>query len=146
MGVSTDGILFYGISISPEDVDIPWKDDEEPEIFYAKKKGLLEPTSEFSENTENEYREYWSKRDFINKSSKCKVITHCSYDYPMYGICISKSYTSASRGYPEEIKSLKIEPDWNELLRMYCEVMEIKFEQPKWILCSLWGITFKQCY
>lgn len=139
MGVSTDGILFYGISIDPEDVDIPWKDDEEPEIFYAKKKGILKPEIEFSEATKEEYREYWKKKDTINKDSECKVITHCSYDYPMYGICISESYTCASRGYPKEIKSLEIGNNWDNLLKDYCEVMEIEYEQPKWILCSMWG-------
>lgn len=142
MGVSTNGILFYGICVDPEDVEIPWHEgDMDIEEYYAKQMGLDAPDEEYSDEViiQDKYHKFWKERNKIHAASKCEVVYHCSYDYPMYGMAISDSVITARRGYPEEIKNINKDAQWEALLKNYCEKMGVKFEQPRWWLVSLWG-------
>lgn len=145
MGVSTDGILFYGICIDPEEVEVPWHSEEDdgdgPEIHYAAKMGVKEPEDEYSDKpgVKEKYSKYWDEKQRINKESGCKVVWHCSWECPMFGLAISASTRTASRGYPTEIKAVEVDENWDVCLKDYCEKMDVEYEQPKWWLVSMWG-------
>ena len=145
MGVSTDGILFYGICLE-EEAEIPWEgadegDVDDVESYYASKAGVKPPEEEYSDDPKVKelYHEYWEAKNKAHEASKCDVVHHCSYDYPMFGLAVKESVESANRGYPQEVKSIAVQEDWDSLLKDYCEKMDVEYVQPKWWLVSMWG-------
>lgn len=141
MSVSTDGILFYGYLI--KEGEEPWVESDHDEYIEDKlhEKGIvIKPDCEYNEDTKHIYHKYWdAKREHLEKLG-CKVILHCSSIYIMYGIGVTESTKEANRGYPQEINSLEIKPEWEYCLKQYCELLNIEFsESPRWYLCSYWG-------
>lgn len=133
MGVSTDGILFYGIGLGEDSLDEyreNWTHEEWDEEFYKRAGSLLYPAEGYYE-AQQEARKKWG----------VEIGIHCSYDYSMYYIALISHNHSASRGYPEEItpEMIAVPADADEKIRAFCELMGIPFEQPKWYLASLWG-------
>lgn len=142
MTVSTDAILFFGFGLYEEEPEAckgggisGWTD------YYAIKMGIKPPPKEFNDETKPDIKRFWKERDEIVKKSQCGIGAHCSSDYPMYYVYIEVSEITAHRGYPKEVQlnALKVEPSWIILLKTFCETMDIKYQEPKWILCSHWG-------
>lgn len=133
MGVSTDGILVFGIQLPEEE------------------------TPEFLEGFENDFDDFidslnglpqwgeeghdWNKTHAFRDNFPVDLVQHCSYDYPMYILAVRGTEIMASRGYPKEIDplTLKVDPEKIEFLRKFCEEYGIEWEEPKWYLCSMWG-------
>ena len=65
-------------------------------------------------------------------------VTHCSYDYPMYILAVPGTHKHNSRGYPEKITSLGVEPDILEAYLEFLKKLGIT-EQPEWWLASVCG-------
>ncbi len=127
MGISTDAILFYGVSF--EEVDLG-SDDLDMETFYLKNLGI--------ERKDDEDYNLWNKR----KDEALDGIIfgqHCSYDYPIYYIA-TKEF-SASRGYEVDINldSLVIDPQWNEKIEKVCKVLGLEQKKSDWKLASFLG-------
>ena len=140
MGVSTDAILCWGIHLPDEedredDVIPPWVDGDMDGVLCEKMSGPKPPPES---KTDDDRKAYWKTRSDFLKGINVEVFSHCSGDYPMYIIAITESKTVASRGYPETIKSLRHGMKWDQQLRAVCDVLGIKWEPPKWILCSDW--------
>lgn len=92
MGVSTDGILFYGYHFTSD------HDDNE----------ALEVLSE----------DRWRK----NEDVPVKVGVHCSPGEPMYFVYVAESYTENSRGYPEKVDFVATAgPRWAKMLNDFAE-------------------------
>lgn len=142
MGMSSTAILFWGlcgdeeeghwsnIGLNYEDTDyikLPEDEDgdEEWENVYVSRKG--HPNAEWD-----------TKKELIEKSG-CTICTHCSFDYGMPYVAIEKSEVRNYQGNLTEIKTLEVQPDWEQKLRKFCEVMGIKWSEPKWWLVSLYG-------
>ncbi|MDB4330238.1 hypothetical protein N9948_00735 [bacterium] len=167
MGQSTDGLLFYGFCPTDEDGKIedegwvaPWDEIEDVdswEDYFAYKKGWKDTSGYFtpegeyafekgtteSFEAEKKWREDREKKSDILKIPTCEVNSHCHGECPMPYICVKESHTSASRGYPETIDAkVMTDPDklaeWDQELKAFCDFMDIKFEQPKWMLASMW--------
>lgn len=164
MGVSTDAILFWGYCWTDED-RLPWMTDDDdesvdntsdggqddPEERYAVACGVPRPTVEFPENEHDnsakakaaraEYLEFWDKRDNVYKRAGCKLVYHCSDECTMHGVAITASVLEASRGNPEQVKSLETYPEWEQKLAAFCDKMgiNVKKQKPKWWLVSYWG-------
>lgn len=148
MGVSTDGILFYGIAYG-EDLDvselaehhgIAYEDfDFDFETLYADKMGVKSPTGDYDLDPEV-FKKYWADKREINKKSGCEIGTYCSGDYPMYYLAIKDGHYSVSRGSETEIPDgLTAKPEWKQQLELYCAFMGLPFKEPKWLLVSYWG-------
>jgi len=142
MSTTTDGNLYYGIQLGESR---PWTnedlqyEDYDWEEYYAMKIGVKKPDAEYSDNTKHLYKEYWDNKHTLIKNSRCSIGIHCSFDYPLYYVCITKSKVTAPRGTPIVIKSLEIEDGWDDALKDFCKIMDIEYEQPHWWLSSLWG-------
>lgn len=162
MGTSTNAILFYGYPLGDEDssFEIP----EDWEEVYAKAMGLELPPEPYpsrevprtkannydstpkgytpeEQTIIDSYSAFWkAKRDLIAEKG-VKIDSHCSCDYPMYYVHITKAEKNAHRGEEVEItpESLTGEAHWAEQLKDFCKVMgfEVKGE-PKWYLVSMW--------
>ena len=151
MGVSTEAILCWGLCDSdenhwvnlgrdwedPDNVEDTEGDLEDWEEVYAIRMGLeaLEPYEEHKDK----YPPFWDAKNKLVKDSGCQIDYHCSDRCPMPFVAVSESLVSASRGYPVEVKSLEVKPEWEAKLRRFCEVMGIKWAEPKWCLVSYWG-------
>jgi len=149
MGTSTDAILFYGFTIpggeNDEDEGLCfWKqidpdsdedypesdpeDDTEPEDFIALKFGL-----------DAKYLQTGRHDKLLDKIG-VSVVTHCSYESPMYALAITNSVMHASRGFPVEIKDLKTDArTWKKLFKDFCAKTGAQYKEPCWILCSRWS-------
>ena len=134
MGVSTNGILFYGF---PLDEETSYIDDWED--IYTEKKGVVVPIESISEAEDGVYSSYWAAQREKIKEAECEVGTYCSGEYPMLYVAISSSHKVAYRGDAVRIESLEIQSDWREKLEAFCEVMEILWEEPGWYLVSYVG-------
>jgi hypothetical protein len=130
MGTSTDAIFFWGIAYEEEDHE-GWSWEER----YADTFGLHEPRVEDSAGRAT----YWEKKEQLVEACECKVGIHCSGECPFVFVAIKKSIAKARRGYPEEVKSMTVEPDWEAKLRDFCERMKMPWQQPRWLLVSYWG-------
>jgi hypothetical protein len=142
MGVSTDGILFYGFDLG-EPGETKTSTDEADEWIrnhcswakhYAARKGVTQKEDE-------SYGDFYDRRKVVLEESGCFIDHHCSGDYVMLYVAV-KSF-SASRGYaaPITAEDLTPLPDAEEKLRAFCEVMGIVFDPADigWYLASYWG-------
>ena len=138
MGVSTDGILTYGVDFGED---------------------LPKPLMEFMEDTENDYSEYFYEKlgvkyenydsyeafslakDKVKHDIPCEIVMHCSYDFPMYIISIPGTTANASRGWPEGqgINILAPEPEKIEKMRKWFQKEGWSWVEPQWILASMWS-------
>jgi sulfatase maturation enzyme AslB (radical SAM superfamily) len=137
MGTSTDAILFYGFHADEGE----WDDffGEEWENTFAAKVGTPEPVVGFdTEKHKAEHVAFWRARKKLVEAEPCEVDSHCSGECPMPYVCVKASKTKACRGYPQEIKSLTVEPEWEIQLNKFCELMNIPWQEPRWWLVSDW--------
>lgn len=135
MGTSTDGILVFGFDIGVEDeqpLENILGEGEEFDDFIADEAGI----EQWSENVS---ADYWQRRKIAIKSCPVELVTHCSYNYPMYILAVRGTQLTASRGYPEEVISLHVDQEKIDSAKNWCETHGIEWQEPKWLLCSLWG-------
>lgn len=157
MGQSTDGILFYGYCWDDEKAS-PWAsedgsgqdDDQDWEERYAAAKGIVAPVEEYPEDKDKSpeaeairrtFSNYWDAKREVVAASLCEVSSHCSGECPMPYVAVNSSKTTASRGYPQEITSLEVKPEWGPALAEFCATMGITPPQdaPRWWLVSDWN-------
>ncbi len=160
MGISSDGCLYYGFAIADEngcgemtDVDLAkffgltleeYEEDEygdEYEDFdfdeYLYKDAGLAARSD--EETKEERDARWEAQDQIKNNCPVSLEMFCSYDYSMYILTIKGYGYSVARGSTAEITSLAVDADKVDAAKEWCEKRGIKWQEPKWLLCSLYG-------
>jgi len=152
MGQSTDAILCWGIVLTEDEgSEIPWEDAAElagyddpvdDEYLAFALCGIAKPTSDYGDN-KDEHKEYWTKKREALAAYGVEVLTHCSYEYPLYMLIVSASEVRASRGYPKDILKTDLDApeanNWQELLNEACEKLGMEPQAGGWRLCSLWG-------
>jgi hypothetical protein len=149
MGISSDGLLFWGIDFGeyPEHEEgslaeriFSGEDPEEWENVFAEFIGITRPTEEY-EKAKEKYSQYWKEVREAAKKIPCEFRLHCSYDYPMHYACVSESLLSADRGYPTiiEPEHFIIKPTWHKDLKYFVELFGLTWSEPKWHLASLYG-------
>ncbi|TKC54027.1 MAG: hypothetical protein E5Y05_00220 [Mesorhizobium sp.] len=130
MGVSSDGILVYGI---------PCEEDALPE---------------FLEEFEGDFDEYlesisglpkWGEpgHDFAAQRAfrdACPVdfVAHCSYDYPMYIIAVRAAQYRNSRGSVTEPDTFDVPLEKLHAFTNWCTERGIT-GKPRWCLVSMYG-------
>lgn len=67
------------------------------------------------------------------------VVLHCAYDYAMEIVAVRGTETRAYRGTPKEITTFEVDPQRLEAARAFCLEHGIPFEDPKWLLTSIFG-------
>lgn len=154
MGAATDGQLSYGI-VFEEGFEFPW-DTKEFEGDYEK---WWEFVNDYQNPEFNPYTEEGQYKDGMNIDSPeittyfnhvnnwnkehplpVDIITHCSYDYPMYLLAIK--HISTRRGETVEINPhfLEISDLDRQKLIDFLDTYKIEtVDEPKWWLTSYWG-------
>lgn len=125
MGVSTDGILVFGIDLG----------EELPEFLEEFEDTWWDFTDSISGETD------YKKRSAFRDKFPVDLVRYCSYEYPMYILAVNGTETTVSRGYVEEIdpQQLTVEAEKIAALKNFCEEYGIEYSEPKWLLCSMWG-------
>ncbi len=138
MGVSTDAIHAYGFDLGDE-YDLGINFEEDRGVIDTLNDMLLERNGLY-EKWEPNMEGYWQRRDDSLDSLGVEIILHCSYDAPMIFIAARGSTSVASRGYPQWIESLNVDPTWDA--KIYKALADLRIEvdsAPAWQLFSMWG-------
>lgn len=160
MSTSTDAILFYGYCWDDE-----WSGEDMPEWAgdwekaYAAARGVMAPRAALPERVGpdghsrptdyspqeqaiiDQYSAYWKAQREVVAAAPALVDEHCSDECQMKYVAIKASVTTASRGCPEQILSLDVDPAWRPQMEEFCELMKIDVSMKKigWWLVSWWG-------
>src|SRR5215217_6023399 len=151
MGISTDGILFYGYHL-PEGAEVPWDNEEHPlyehledqwDKWFAYKRGLEIRYGESSYS--------WDAICSLEESLPVEIGIHCSDQVPMYYIAVKGSVVTASRGYPENVDRMVVRSvthensGWDKAIKDFVKEFEIpppgvdEASEIGWWLASYWG-------
>ena len=88
MGVSSDGILFYGVPVNVgEDAELSAR-----EVFVD------------SEGNHIGWEEWLNGK--LGEGHGLNMVLYCSYDYTMYGLCVADSYAYVARGDSTNVTEL----------------------------------------
>ena len=168
MGVSTNGILFYGYCWQDEDVKL-FRDEEGRDWpgYLAIKRGHKDPwdalpkrlhdrsASEYVHDYDQRWRlidtwkaehraelDAWhSLQNAIEQEFGVELGRHCSGEYPMPFLA-AKKYT-ARRGHPVpvDVADLAVDPEWTGKLDRWLSEMGVEkpHPEPRWWLVSYWG-------
>lgn len=145
MGISTDGLLIFGFDLGEEfpkgiygsEEEYEDCEDHNLEDVIADKAGL-----KYREDfTDEEAKVYFAKKRDLEATCPISIEYHCSYECPMYIIAIRGAKFSAHRGYPLELDQslLTVSPEKIAAAKAWCESNGIEWQEPKWLLASLWG-------
>src|SRR5215217_6040867 len=125
MGVSTDGILVFGIDLG----------EELPEFLEDFEDTWWDFTDSISGETD------YKKKSEFRDNFPIDLVRYCSYEYPMFILDVNGTETTVARGYVEEIvpSDLVVPQGKIDALKAFCEEYGIEWQEPKWLLCSMWG-------
>lgn len=148
MGVSTNGILFFGFEFfNPEEdtLTVPWLEDD-PEgdqdwmSFVALRMGVPPPPATY-EGNEAAWRTFWEQGRTVIAQSGCMIDVHCSGSFPLWYVCVRNHRYQAGRGYLETIDPASLVATSGEIeqLRQFCTAADIPWQPPAWHLASYWS-------
>lgn len=152
MGTSTNAYLFFGFLIDEYDESFQ-EIIEDWEEKYAAKVGLVDDSGCWNDKGEYalpegvardkalvDWKVFLKRKSDLVKQLGVTIDSHCHHEYPEYFVCISDSFIRATRGNPEIINfdELKEHENINKI-KYFCELMELKYQEPKWFLASYWG-------
>jgi len=111
VGISTNGILFYGICFGNDAAFIPSDDPW----------GWKEQFSEWETEAGGAFLSY-----------------HCHEDHPMWYAAIKGAEITAYRGDERKVPDLAtlVPEDASERLRAFCEKIGAEFKEPAWYLVA----------
>ncbi len=153
MAVSTDAILCYGFRLHDAEVDEDLtglrntKGNIDFEDLLARMSGLEPPDTlcdEERRESDSEYNQRWGayekRKRQLENGSAIRLVYHNTLKAPMLILAAADSIDTAKRGYPTELgQAVTVPPEWRESLREFCEKAGIPFQEPQFILCSLWA-------
>lgn len=141
MGVSTNGIIVFGIDLEHMDLDgeTPEFLNKYPDNYNNKFDNFLLEISGLLAFGEEEYS-LEAIKEFEN-NYPLELVKHCSEEYPMYILGLRETIIEASRGYPKSfnLENFNISEDKIKFLRDFCEQYNIPYREPKWYLASMWS-------
>ena len=139
MGCDAAAAIIYGFPFEGEDFDPVPEYQEDSGKWLAKFQGLPEPEGSFLTN-DAEWSKYWSDRRTLPINTTCDGDT-CRGETTDY-LCVRESMLAGSWGGATEIPVGHIKeppPEWDALLREFCEKAGIPFGKPKWYLIASYG-------
>lgn len=131
MGVSTDAILAFGFDLGDELPDALIRMDEDADESWEFEAWLESRLGV----TDDDYK----VRRAAVQAFPFDLITHCSYDYPMYFLAARGTEQKARRGYPEPVAMKETTPEQVQAMRDFCTEFQIEWKEPKWHIFSLWA-------
>jgi hypothetical protein len=129
MGVSSDGILYFGFQVGGEDEKPEWLGEfDDFDHFIVAKAGIAEDAP-------------YEERSKVIKSCPAELQLFCSYDYPMYVLGVRDAEHRAYRGDIIEIGAAQLAVDQSKIdaFKAWCASNGIEYQEPKWLLCSMYG-------
>jgi hypothetical protein len=83
----------------------------------------------------------YAERKIEIDACPAEMQSYCSYEWPMFLLCVRGAEYLVHRGYTEEItaKSLAVKPEKIAAFKAFCEANSIPWQEPKWLLCSMYG-------
>lgn len=155
MGVSTNGIIAYGV-ICEEGLELPWLTREydcDIQDWWFEITGFQSRFQPFTED--GNYAEGWTREDprleeyyderrewLTQNPIPVEVENYCSGDVPMFALVIPETNFNCRRGYPVRFDpaELSVTTEQVEVLKSFCEAYDIKYQgEPGWLLMSYWG-------
>ena len=116
MGISSDGLLFYGFEIDYETVESYLDDPDEsdvewPEVICAKL-GMID-------------LKYGEAKKYCKETLGIECHGHCSWEYYSPVFCITGTFKRAWRGSPLDIDpaDLAVQPDWDAKLEKVAKLL-----------------------
>jgi len=125
MGISSDGMLFYGFEIDHEDagsyVEDPDDTDSDWGDLIIEKMGATLPSGVYATG-------------WLRDELGIEVHGHCSYEYYSPVFCIAGTLKRAWRGSPLDIDpaELSVQPDWDAKLAKVAEILGLDKGPPCW--------------
>ena len=125
MGVSTDGLLGWGVVLGTE------FEERFTEEVYPMMCRILNI----------EYDGLKSEPGMIELAEAgLEMQMHCHMDHPMWNLIARESEVCAWRGYPNDTLDLTPKPEWLSTFREVVDLPKLGIsKQPGWILSSLWA-------
>lgn len=163
MGSDATGILFYGIPMGDK---YDWEafqqmkekanamgnsfseydflretlsDIKPPDKDFPSKGGFPQVYTEDEKLIIKQYEKYWKEDQTFHKALPIEINTSSTYEYPILFISIKGAIFSADWGDFTEITTLNIAPEWDNILKEYCDKLGINYEQPRWYLTAFYG-------
>jgi hypothetical protein len=83
----------------------------------------------------------YEERKKVIEACPAELQLFCSYDYPMYILGVRGAKHRVNRGYLQEITpmDLAVSEDKRTAFRKWCKAQGIEWQEPKWLLCSMYG-------
>lgn len=156
MGVSTNGVICYGI-LFDEDSVFPWDDERyEGDIGNWWLYGVLGFKHSFDiygedgnyiddkEPSDEDLSKYFDERYAALEENKLPIelVNYCSANVPMYILAVPSTIKRALRGYPTWFNpdELTVSDEEKLSLLSFCKTHGIvTLEAPMWWLSSYWG-------
>lgn len=126
MGVSTDGLLWYGVSLGDDDEEIGERISD-----------IVNGPEDSDTYLYGDGREWLAEHGLTG----VEFVHHCSHDYPMWGLALAGTLVRAYRGTPKSVTLRVISPEEDALLTAALEALglDVPFDKYGWKLASLWG-------
>lgn len=156
MGVSTNGVICYGIQFD-EDTEFPWNDDKyegDIDSWWLHSVVEFKPSLEiYGEDgnyidgkvpSDEVINAYYAERRAAENANPLPIelVNYCSANAPMYIVAVPSTIKRALRGYPTwfEPTALTVTDEEKAALIAFCEAHGIvTLEEPMWWLSSYWG-------
>lgn len=129
MGISSDGILVFGIDLGEEQPEFMGECDGFDD--YMDSQNGLPQWGEVGHD--------WDATHAFRNSYPASMTLHCSYDYPMHILAVPGTETTAYRGSPKEIEFLSVSDEKVDAFKAWCVEHGIEDPEPKWLLASMYG-------
>jgi len=157
MGVSTDGVISYGI-VYEEGFEFPWYEFDDVEEWWREYRGGFNPSVK-PYTAEGDYAPGFSAEDprvdvyfeelrawEQSNPMPFEIVNYCSDDCPLYMLAVPEVGRCASRGYPEKIPTL-FDDSADKLAERLPAFLDCLREldllsddaEPTWYLSSYWG-------
>jgi hypothetical protein len=130
MGVSSDGILVYGVDLGEEIPAFLEEYDGDFNEYLENRSGL----PKYGETGHD-----FGKHNEYPKAFPIDLTSYCSYEYPMHILSVRGTEHRAYRGYTVPIKSLDVPRDKVAELISFCAEVGIENPEPSWLLVSMYG-------
>jgi len=134
MGVSTDGIIAFGILF--KDGEAPWQLEENEE------NGFEGYEDWFLSKLEIDQDSTWRAKDRALENLGLTVENYCASNYPRYALVVKESIITARRGDPERIDPTGLVEDTADhraAFKRGCELLGVTFQMaPEWLLMIYW--------
>ena len=140
MGISSDGILVFGIDLGDKYPDKFIVDENTDfEEFLCKEANLEEWRADFSDEERSAYYEKIFK---IKDECPVEIVWYCSYDYIMYILAVKSTEILACRGKAIDVSDkMSIEQSRIDAAVKWCKEHGLDYSAKdfKWLLTSMYG-------